>query len=126
MAEGIRIEVPDGAATTGEAWGPEFALPWGGKAQVRRSKGKDFRLAQMAIGEPFDAGKYDNALTARLCRINGKQATIEQIEALEGADFLTLKLKASEASVPPKPAAATLPAADDSTSSSSVTSSSPA
>lgn len=115
MSEGIRVEVPEPAS--GQDWGPEFELPWGGKAQVRPSKGRDFRLAQMAAGEPFDSGKYDNALTARLTRIDGKQATFEQIEALAGADFLTLKLKVSEASVPPKPPEA--PAAHSSSSTTS-------
>ncbi|MGH7106205.1 MAG: hypothetical protein ACREFT_06825 [Acetobacteraceae bacterium] len=118
MAEGITIEVPVGAPEA-ECWGPEFDLPWGGKAQVRPSKGRDFRLAQMASGEPFDEGRYDNALTARLSRLGGKQATFEQIEALAGADFLVLKFRVQEASSPPR-----RPAGEGNASSSSPTSSS--
>ncbi|MGH7102896.1 MAG: hypothetical protein ACREFJ_10920 [Acetobacteraceae bacterium] len=117
-APGIRIEVPEGTPEP-EGWGPEFDLPWGGRAQVRPSKGRDFRLAQMGAGEPFDEGRYDNALTARLSRLDGKQATFEQIEALAGADFLGLKFRVQEASSPPP-----RPAGEGNASSSSPTSSS--
>lgn len=118
MSGGITVEVPE-SALDAEGWGPEFELPWGAKAQVRPSRGKDFRLAQMAAGEPFDASKFDNALTARLSRIGGTQATLEQIEALQGADFLVLKAKVQEASSPPPK-----PAGEGNASSGSPTSSS--
>ena len=104
MTEGIRIEVPEAPAAAG--FGEEFTLPVSGlKARVRRGKGRDLRMAQMAAGDGNDNGKLDNAVTARLAIIDGKLATFEQVEDLDLADFIALKAMVAAANtVPSAPA----------------------
>lgn len=116
---GIKIEIPDTAI--GGGWGEELTLPSGIKARVRRGKGRDLRMAQMACGEPFDMGKLDNAMTARLSFLDGKPATFEQIEDLDIVDFVALKEAVVEANKSPS-----APAGEDNASSGSPTSTLPA
>lgn len=82
MSGGITVEVPDGAAEDE----PPFDLPSGAKASMRRGKGRDVRLAMMAVGQPFDSGKYLFAMIARRTKVDGKQLTLEAIDDMEEAD----------------------------------------
>ncbi len=83
MSDGLRVEVPDAPQPADER---EFELPSGRKGVMRRAKGKDIRLAMMAVGQPFDSGKYLFAMIARRTKIDGKQLALEQLDEMDEED----------------------------------------
>jgi hypothetical protein len=97
---GITIDVPEAAAAPAVPE-REVPLPSGAVATIRPGKGKDIRLALMAVGTPFDAGRYRFALLARKVKIGGKQLTMEQMDELSEDDVEALMVEASGQSPSP-------------------------
>jgi hypothetical protein len=91
---GITIQIPD-AALADE--GRDVTLPSGAVARIRRAKGKDVRLAMMAVGQPFDPGRYSFAVIARTVKIDGKPITMEQVDELDGDDATALMAEVNSA-----------------------------
>jgi len=89
---GIKIEIPDTAAAPVEEI-RTVPLPSGAVATIRPGKGKDIRLALMAVGTPFDTGRYRFALLARKVKIDGKQLTMEEVDELPEGDVETLMVE---------------------------------
>lgn len=85
---GIRIDVPTTIAT--EEFGPELELPSGRRARQRPGRGRDVRMAMLAVGEPFDQYKYAFAMIARRTLIDGKAITAESLDDMGEADVMVL------------------------------------
>lgn len=98
---GITIEIPDAAVAPAEEV-RTVPLPSGATATIRPGKGRDIRLALMAVGTPFDSGRYRFALMARKIKIDGRQLTLEAMDELPEDDVETLMVEVSGPSPSPK------------------------
>lgn len=85
---GIKLEVPE--SITAEEFGPELELPSGRKARQRPGKGRDVRMAMLAVGQPFDQYRYTFAMIARRTLVDGKPITAESLDEMSEADVMVL------------------------------------
>jgi len=97
----VEVIIPDAPAVGSVEH--EIVLPSGKKAVIRQGTGKDSRLAMMAVGLPFDWGKYRYAVAAMVTKIDGKQITMEAIDAMPIADALALQGAVEEQNFPTPP-----------------------
>jgi hypothetical protein len=97
VTEGLTVHVSD----VSESESPhEVQLPSGAIAMVRRGKGRDLRLAQMAVGQPFDDVRFEYALIARLTTIGGKKVTMEEVDEMSIGDVLVLQREVDSINFP--------------------------
>jgi len=94
---GLTIEVPDAVPAVGSA---EITLPSGAVATIRQGTGRDLRLAQMAVGQPFDPLRFEYALLAQVATVDGKPVRMEQIDAMRIDDVLELQAAVNRINFP--------------------------
>lgn len=98
MEEGMSVSVGEAKASDGAR---EVQLPSGARAIIRRGNGRDLRLAQMAVGEPFDDARFEYALIARLTVLDGRKLKMEEVDELPIGDVLVLQREVSAINFPP-------------------------
>jgi hypothetical protein len=94
---GVTVHVSDVDATESLR---EVRLPSGGTAMVRCGRGRDLRLAQMAVGQPFDELRCEFALIARLITIDGRKITMEEVDEMPIRDVLALQQEVDSVNFP--------------------------
>lgn len=83
MSEELSVSAPQK-----KAYPIEFDLPSGKKASIRAFKGKDAMMAQRQAGT--DGDKYLPILIAMTTTVDGNPIVFEDLEEMDGADYLSL------------------------------------